>query len=369
LTDTASEASEDFVHKVEGLLEDITGKPYAIAKKFQLEKALWAVYFDEDQIKGKDRLSMNEGAYWVQEDKDGTIRVYSDKFYDVGDVASEEYDFDFQDENVLRERRNWEKFREKVPGLIAELEAAERAAKEANGKYGTEIGLYSGEKPRYWASFGARDMGEGEKLREIGRHAKAMLEAWGRWQEWCNTWGREVYMKTRNRVLDRMELMDEVIHTLGRITNGWYGHGFRKPGVKWSVVEADTSDKDIATNRGAWRVEETKDSIVITSDNWETINARGLREYRLIKRRGKATTQEDKEGFVHTIISPELIRKVAEQVGQEFGVSIQVSDNKPLMITQFKTAGLKSYGKVYEIERHAKPLAEAWRRIKDLQGV
>jgi len=220
LTETAPEALADFIHKVKGLLEDITGKPYAIAQKFQLEKAIWAAYFDEDRIKGKDRLSMNHGAQWVEEDQDGAIHVYSDKFYDVNDVASEEYDFDFSDENILKGRGNWEKFRGKVPGLITELEAAERATKGANEKYGTEIGLYSGEKPYYETHFDARGLGEGERLREIERHARAMLEAWENWQEWCNTVGREVYMKTRNRTLDRIELMDEVIHTLHGVTKG-----------------------------------------------------------------------------------------------------------------------------------------------------
>lgn len=36
------------------------------------------------------------------------------------------------------------------------------------------------------------------------------------------------------------------------------------------------------------------------------------------------------------------------------------------MIAEFKTTGLKSYGKVYEIERHAKALAQAWKRIGEL---
>lgn len=362
MAETTPEASGDFIHKVKGLLEAITGKPYAIAQKFQLEKALWAVYFDKDRIKGKDRLSMNEGAYWVQEDKDGTIRVYSDKFYDVDDVASEEYDYDFEDEDVLKERGNWEKFREKVPGLISELEAAERAANEANGKNGTDIRLYSGEKPRYWASFDAKGMGEEERLREIERHARAMLEAWENWQGWCNTKGREIYMKTRNRTLDRIELMDEVIHTLHRITGGWYHYGYKgeRSGVMWAVEEAGTSDKDVATNRGAWRVEETEDSIVIMSDDLETVIARSLREYKMIK------LGEAKEGLVRTVMSPELVKKVADQVGREFGINIRISDHKPLMSTEFKTSGLKPYGKVYEIEKHAKALAEAWNRIRDM---
>jgi len=91
-------------------------------------------------------------------------------------------------------------------------------------------------------------------------------------------------------------------------------------------------------------------------------------EYGLIKRRGEieVATQEAKEGFVRTVISPELIRKVVEQVGQEFGVEIRVSDHKPLISTEFKTSGLKSYGKIYEIEKHAKALAKAWKRIRDL---
>jgi len=55
-----------------------------------------------------------------------------------------------------------------------------------------------------------------------------------------------------------------------------------------------------------------------------------------------------------------------EQVSREFGVVIRVSDHKPLMSMEFKTAGLKPYGKVYEIEKHAKALAEAWKRIRHM---
>jgi len=102
------------------------------------------------------------------------------------------------------------------------------------------------------------------------------------------------------------------------------------------------------------------------SDDLETVNAKSLREYKLIKRRGEAAAQEAKEGFVHTVISPELMRKVVEQVGLEFGVGIRILNDKPVMVAEFKTAWLKSYGKLYEIERHAKALAEAWKRIKDM---
>jgi len=73
---------------------------------------------------------------------------------------------------------------------------------------------------------------------------------------------------------------------------------------------------------------------------------------------------------VYTIVSPELIREVVEQVSREFGVVIRVSDDKPLMSTGFKTSGLKPYGRVYEIEKHAKALAEAWKRVRDVtQGI
>ena len=368
MTEVTPEASEEFARKVRELLEVITGKPYAIEEKQNLEGRVWVVYFDEDKVKGMDKISMNHGAQWVEEDKDGTIQVYSWHFYDVNDVASEEYGIHFRDEDVLQERENWEKYRKKVPGLIAELEAAKRIANEANKKYGTSIRLWSGEKPYLKTSFDAKGMGNDEKLHEIERRARAMLEAWRLFDEWETNVGREIYMKTTKRRLDKIELMDEVISTLHGITKGWYGYGLRKPGVRWVVVGSDTSERDLAANRGAWRVEETKEGIVITSDNLEIVNAQSLREYRLIKRRedGEVAIGEAKEGFMDTVISPELMRKVVDQVGQESGVKIRVMDDKPLMVAEFKTAGLKSYGKLYEIERHAKALAEAWKRIGEL---
>jgi len=35
------------------------------------------------------------------------------------------------------------------------------------------------------------------------------------------------------------------------------------------------------------------------------------------------------------------------------------------LMTEFKTKGLKQNDKLYEIERRAKALAEAWKRIKE----
>jgi len=40
--------------------------------------------------------------------------------------------------------------------------------------------------------------------------------------------------------------------------------------------------------------------------------------------------------------------------------------DKSVLVTEFKTKGLRQHEKVYEIERHARALAEAWNRMKEL---
>jgi len=223
LTEITPEANEEFVRKVKELLEAITRKPYLVAEKQQLEKSIWAVYLDEDKIK----IGENQGAYWVQEEKDGTIRIYSDQFYDVDDVASEEYNAHFLIEDDLLEKKNWEKYRKKVPGLIAELEAAEKTADEANKKYGTNIKLWARQKPLFETSFNAKGMSEDEKLHEIEKHARAMLESWELWREWAKDAGREIYMKTSKRRLSKAELVDDIITRLHDITKAVYTYGNR----------------------------------------------------------------------------------------------------------------------------------------------
>lgn len=72
------------------------------------------------------------------------------------------------------------------------------------------------------------------------------------------------------------------------------------------------------------------------------------------------------EALELAIISPKLIGRTADQVSQEFKVDIRAMKDKLVMITESETKGLKSYGKLYEIERRAKALAEAWKRIKEM---
>lgn len=184
MTGIIHEASEEFVRKVKELFEVLTGKPYAIVKKEHLEGSIWAIYFDEFKVSMMDRITLSLGARWADEDKDGTIHLYSDNFYEINDAVYFEYGVRLRIDDDLLEKRNWEKYRKKVPGLIAELEGAERIAKEANAKYGTNIKLCAGEKPYFVTSFNAKGMSEEKKLKEIERHTKVMLETWGHWKEW-----------------------------------------------------------------------------------------------------------------------------------------------------------------------------------------
>jgi len=397
LAEVTPESSGKFVHRVKDLLEAITGKPYGIVEKQRLKGRIWGVYLDEDKVKLAKGVSMNRGAQLVYEVKDDVIYVHSNFFYDVGDVASEQYGFHFRDVNALQDRKNWNSYRKEVPGLIVELEAAERAAKEANAKYGISIALkFSlGHYPYLETSFNAKGMSEGEKLQEIKRHARAMYETWGCWREWASTEGRDIYVKTTKRRQSQIKFLDAVDSKLNKITKSWYSEVmFKKPGVRWALV-GWVRLESLPENRGVWLVEERKDSIAIFSDNFETINARNELEYNSIKVMGGLTAGGYEEQFnmlyAHdevdehgmkisrpitpqeamkygrkTSISPKLLIDIAKKVGREFKVDIRVMKDKPVLMTEFKTKGLKQQEKLHEIERRAKALAEAWNRIKKL---
>ncbi|MCP8322227.1 MAG: hypothetical protein H3Z52_15015 [archaeon] len=359
MTKITHKASEEFVRKVKELLEVITGKPYLIIEKQFLKKAIWSIKLDKEKIK----IGENKGVCWIQEEKNSIINIYSDKFYDINVVASEEYRLNQLIGDDLLEKENWEKYRKKVPGLIAELEAAERIAYEVNAKYGTNIRLFAGHNPYLKTSFDAKGMYGAEKLHEIEKHTKAMYETWKLWREWSNTVGREIYMKTSRIRLSKNELIDEVVSQLHDITKAKYTNGYailsfgkKKPGIRWVIGGSPNFEGNRAANRGAWSVEDNEDKIVLKSDNLETINAHSIEEYNLIKQ-GR---------FGMTIVSPEIIERIADQVGQEFKVVIRVMKDKPVLVAELKTKGLTSYSKLYEIERHAKALAEVWKRLKEL---
>jgi len=394
MNEITNEAPEDFVKRVKELLESVTGKPYAIVEKENLKKLVWAIVIDREELGLSERLSMNRGAQWIDEDKDGVIHVYSAKFYDINDVASD-YGFHFRDVDVLLDRKNWEKYRKKVPGLIAELEASERIANDANKKYGTNIMLWSGEKPHLETSFDAKGMSDEEKLREIEKHVRAMLETWKRKSEWRDKVGLQIYKKTTKSWKSRCEFMEVVNSRLNRITRSMLSQvAFRRPGVRWALVGLVISEPP-PENRGVWLIEEKRDGIAIFSDNFETINARSELEYNSIKVMGGVTACGYEEQFSilftrryvdergrkmsvqitpqdamkygrKAIVNPQLLESIAEQVSREFKVDIQVMKDRPVLMTEFKTKGLKKNDKLYEIERRAKALAEAWRRMKEL---
>ena len=397
MNDITNEAPEDFVKKVKELLEAMTGKPYGIMEKEDMKGSVWGVYLDEEKVKGLERLSINHGAQWVVEDKDGAIRIHSDFFFDVGDAASELYGVHFRDVNVLEDRKNWEKYRKEVPGLIAELEAAERIANKVNTKYDTNIALkFSlGHHPYLETSFDAKGMSDEEKLREIEKHARAMLETWKRKSEWRDKVGLQIYKKTTKSWKSRCEFMEVVNSRLNRITRSMLSQvAFRRPGVRWALVGLVISEPP-PENRGVWLIEEKRDGIAIFSDNFETINARSELEYNSIKVMGGVTACGYEEQFSilftrryvdergrkmsvqitpqdamkygrKAIVNPQLLESIAEQVSREFKVDIQVMKDRPVLMTEFKTKGLKKNDKLYEIERRAKALAEAWRRMKEL---
>jgi len=398
LTEVTPEAPDKFVQKVKELLESITGKPYGISEKRDLEGSIWRVHLDREKLGLSERLSVNGGAKGVEEERDGTIQVYSDDFLDITDWASE-YDFYFRDANVLLDRKNWEKYKREMPRLIAELEAAERIANELNKKYYTNIKI--GSRYGKWCfemGFDAKGMSEDEKLQEIERHARAMLKAWERQHKWVVTVGAEIVKKTERSRMRMVKSREDVISRLQDITKSEYTSGYKtalQSGILWSVVGWHEDKKDFNTNRGVWYVKEMKEGIAIYSDNFETINARSELEYNSIKLMGGVTAGDlearlksaftyyhevDERGWNvarpitqqeamqygrKTIVSPQLLESIAEQVSREFEVRVQVMEDKPVLMTEFKTKGLKQNDRLYEIERRAKALAEAWQRMKE----
>jgi hypothetical protein len=189
--------------------------------------------------------------------------------------------------------------------------------------------------------------------------------------------------------------MEVVNSRLNRITKSMLSQvRFRRPGVRWALVGLVISEPP-PENRGVWLIEEKRDGIAIFSDNFETINARSELEYNSIKVMGGVTACGYEEQFSilftrryvdergrkmsvqitpqdamkygrKAIVNLQLLEDVAKQVSKEFKVDIQVMKDRPVLMTEFKTKGLKRNDKLYEIERRAKALAEAWRRMKEL---
>ncbi|MGQ9513787.1 MAG: hypothetical protein ACUVTL_01850 [Thermoproteota archaeon] len=110
------------------------------------ESTIWSVYLDREKLSLEERLSLNQYNKWVTENNQGIICITSWYFYEVDEVVSNEYDVKFQIYDDLLKKEKWEKYRKEVPGLIAELEAAERIANEMNQKYGSNIKL-AGQRP------------------------------------------------------------------------------------------------------------------------------------------------------------------------------------------------------------------------------
>jgi hypothetical protein len=137
------------------------------------------------------------------------------------------------------------------------------------------------------------------------------------------------------------------------------------------VAELDQSGANIFTNRGVGSFGETKGRIVMMSDIIETIYARSMEEYWCIQKRWgmKAARaiadQGAKEPYNGVAISPEIVKEVVKQVEERFDAKIQIRKDRPVLVTSFSTGKLRPYGKLYEIERHTRALAEAWSRIKE----
>jgi len=370
LTDATPIVSDEFVRKVKELLERVTGQPYGIAQKIRFhESTVWSVYLDEEKFNIEESLSLNEGARWVAQDVKGNICVTSWHFYDVDEVVSNEYGLDLQIYDKLLKRSNWEKYRKKAPGLIAELETAQKIVEDMNQKYGANIKLWAEQKPFLETCFNAKGLSEDEKLQKIERHARAMFETWGAWREWATKVGMEIYAKTTKMRLGWNEYVTKVLSHLRDFTGAKYV--LKNKGKTALVAELDQSGANIFSNRGVGSFRETKGRIVMMSDIIGAIYARSMEEYwRIQKRWGTKvarviTDQGAEEPYNGVVISPEILEEVVKQVEERFDVKIKIRKDRPVFVTSFNTDKLRPYGKLYEIERHTRALAEAWSRIKE----
>jgi len=212
-------------------------------------------------------------------------------------------------------------------------------------------------------------MNENEKLQKIERHARAMFETWGTWNEWATNVGREIYAKTTKMRLGWNEYVKEALSNLRDFTGAKYV--LKKKGEATLVAELDPSGENIFANRGVGSFKETKGKIIMMSDIIETINARSMEEYWRIQRRwgrkvaGMIATQGVEEPYDEVVISPEVVEQVVRQVEGRFDVKIQIKKDRPVLVTSFNTGKLRPYGKLYEIEKHTRAMAEAWSRIKE----
>ncbi|MGQ9513786.1 MAG: hypothetical protein ACUVTL_01845 [Thermoproteota archaeon] len=211
-------------------------------------------------------------------------------------------------------------------------------------------------------------MSEDEKLREIEKHARAMYETWESWDEWTTNVGREIYAKTTKKRLKRNEYVSHVLSLLRDSA----GAKFVENKMEGTTLVAEWDQRDmenVSANRGVWIFRETKNNITIISDNLCTIGAGTIEEYRMIQRRlekkknGISQEAEDVKSLMETIVSPEIVEQITRQVEKRFNVRIQLLKDR--MVASFGTRGLRSHGKLYEIEKHVEALTEAWKAIKE----
>jgi len=238
-----------------------------------------------------------------------------------------------------------------------------------NRKYGANIKLWAEQKPFLETCFSAKGMSEDEKLQEIERHARAMYETWGTWNEWATNVGREIYAKTTKMRMGWNDYITKVLSHLRDFTGAKYV--LKKKGDATLVAELDQSGANIFANRGVGSFRETKGRIVMVSDIIGAIYARNMEEYwRIQKRWGMKvarviTERGAEEPYNGVVISPEILKEVVKQVEERFDVKIKIRKDRPVLVTSFHTDKLRPYGKLYEIERHTRALAEAWSRIKE----
>ena len=231
---------------------------------------------------------------------------------------------------------------------------------------GASVGFAAG---IHLVGFSAKGLSEDEKLQMIEKHARAMFETWGTWNEWATNVGREIYAKTTRMRLGWNDYITKVLSHLRDFTGAKYV--LKKKGDATLVTELDQSGANIFANRGVGSFRETKGRIAMESDIIGAIYARNMEEYwRIQKRWGMKvarviTERGAEEPYNGVVISPEILKEVVKQVEERFDVKIKIRKDRPVLVTSFNTDKLRPYGKLYEIERHTRALAEAWSRIKE----
>lgn len=139
---------------------------------------------DEEQ-----REWMKDAIGIVTVSKDGGIMIRSGIITNIRDW-DEVYTRQSREdtEREFQKRENWEKWRDKAPALIADLEKCENFARESAAKHGVNLRMIVDRtRAHFVAEIDARGLQENVIPQQVYKHIDAMFEAWNRFTTWLHS--------------------------------------------------------------------------------------------------------------------------------------------------------------------------------------